>query len=370
MRGTLLLAYASLLVLALADNARMPLFPSILRDLELGDGVGSLLFSCGSAGQIAGSLLGGRVIAGRDARGLLAAALLLVALGTALVAGAREVPFLLLGSAVYGLGAGGVVLAQNLMVERACGPAVRRRAFAGLHAMYALSSLLAPILVAGLRARGWEWRPSLLLVALPALLLMLATPLARAQAAPSLAGRPAPRSPLRPRLLVGGMVALYVFAEVALSSRLPLLFERMGRTPDEGAWALAAFFACLLLGRTLAALVAIPLSNRRLLLGSLLVALGLYVPGLLLQPWLLPLVALPLAPFFPVSMDLVAEELRDDVPGALATLMALVSIALVVGQFLLGALSDRVDLRVALLLGPAALTGAVALALASRPRAG
>lgn len=348
----------------------MPLFADLLRELRLSDAAGSLLFSSGSAGQVLGGLLGGWLLGRRQARGVLGWALLVVSAGTALVACAPSLPLLLAGAALYGLGAGVVTTAQNLIVERVTSGAARRRAFAGLHAMYALASLLAPLVAVALREGSGGWRGALLAAGLPALLLALATPLAPRVPLPAEPPRllPGARSRLRARLPLGGLIAAYVLAELCLSTRLPLLFERQGATPALAAGALSAFFACLLVGRLLAGLVPLPLGNRPLLLASATLALALNLAGLLVEPWLLPLVALPMAPFFPLAMDLLAEELPHDVPGALGTVMAMVSLVLVLGQPALGALSDAFGLRAALFMGPAALGMALVLLARGAPK--
>lgn len=358
-------------MLAWADNARMPLFADVLRDLELSDAVGSLLFSCGSGGQILGSLAGGRLLQRREARGLLGVALVVVAAGTALVALAPAFPLLLLGALIYGLGCGVVVTAQNLIVERETPPGARRRAFAGLHAMYALASLLAPLAAVALREQS-GWRVALLCAGLPSLGLALLAPLSPRVPPRAPSGVGGPAGPLRPRLLIGALVAAYVLAELSLSTRLPLLFQRQGAAPQVAAGALSLFFACLLLGRVASSLITWPLANRPLLVASAGSALLLYLGGLLVEPWLLPLTALPMAPFFPTAMALLAEELPDELPAALGTLMALVSVALVLGQVALGALTDALGLRAALGLGPAALAVTLLLLLATgrRPERG
>lgn len=358
----LALAYASLFALGMSDNARGALFPELLVDLRLGDAAGSLLFAITSAGVIVGSLASRRALDRLGARALLQLSLLTMGAGLLALAAAEGLPSLLATSTLFGVGLGGVALAQNMMVEQSAPPELRRRAFAGLHAMYALSSLLAPLAVAAVYRAGGSWRSGLACLA-PVSLLVLAAgwavrplPTRPRRAAPGASASPGAEAPLGlgPWLIAfatGGAVV----AELLLSTRLPLLLQREGLGPEPAKLYLSAFFACLLGGRLLVTLVPLRLGNRALLTISASGALALFVAGLGYEPRLLPAVALFLAPFFPVATDLLAEEHREQLDRGISLTMACVSSLLIPAHIGVGALSEVVGLRRALAIGPAAL---------------
>ncbi|MGE0708449.1 MAG: sugar MFS transporter [Planctomycetota bacterium] len=357
-------SYASLFALGMTDNARGPLLGDLQRGLELGDGGGSLLFATTSVGVIAGSLAARRLLRRWPARRVLQVALLVLAAGLAGTAGATGLASLLPASLCFGLGGGVLSLAQNLMVEQSAPAWLRRRAFAGLHAMYGVASLLAPLVAAAGLHLGSSWRGCLLgLAVVPLVIAALsglapaAPPPRRAQAHPD--GAPLGLGPWLVALATGCCVV----AELLLSTRLPLLLEREGLSPDAAKQHLSGFFACLLAARLFVTFVPVPLSNRRFLLLCAGAALGLFAFGLSAAPRLLPLTALAIGPMFPVAAELLAEEYSDRLEAALSALVATCSVLLVAANLAVGWLCEEVSLRGALVLGPAALGLTLALLL-------
>lgn len=362
-------AYASLFVLGLSDNSRGPLFPQILADLALSDAAGSWMFGVTSAGLIAGSLGLRPVVTRYSARVVLQGSLLGMGAALASMGLAPELWSLLAASLALGVALGGLALAQNLMVEQAVPQPLQRRAFSGLHSMYGVASLLAPLLIALSEHAGLSWRRALMLLALPSLALAGATQLlARGERGPGAPARvPAPLGPLGwGPLTVAGMTGSCVVAELLLSTRIPLLLRREGLAPEVADLYLSAFFACLLAGRL--GVTFLPLqriSSRALLTCSALGGLALFSLGLWREPRLLPLVALFVAPFFPVATSLLAEEYPGRLERSMSVLMAWTSLLLTLAHGGVGWLSEAVGLRAALWIGPASLVACLALLLAN-----
>ena len=356
----LALAYASLFALGMSDNSRGAIFPELLADLRLGDTAGSLLFAITSAGVIAGSLGSRRLLARLGVRTLLQASLLVMGLGLLALAGVGGLPGLLVVSLIFGVGLGGLALSQNMMVEQSAPPELRRRAFSGLHAMYAVSSLLAPLAVAAVYRAGGSWRSVLATLGPVSFLVLIAAwgvraPQGRAPARPAgaeeAAATPLGLGPWLIAFATGGAVV----AELLISTRLPLLLQREGLAPEPAKLYLSAFFACLLGGRLFVTVVPLRLGNRALLTISAAGALLFFAAGLGYEPRLLPLVALFLAPFFPVATDLLAEEHLEHLDRGISLTMACVSLLLIPAHIGVGALSEVIGLRRALAIGPAAL---------------
>jgi fucose permease len=202
------------------------------------------------------------------------------------------------------------------------------------------------------------------LLALPPLLLLIGS--SRVRSLPPPQGEAA-RAPLGVTLLVSLMTGLYVVGELIVSTRLPLLIEREGRSELWGDAALSAFFLCLLASRLGFGLARVPLSNRLMLALCLVGSALITALGVLVEPLVLPLAALTMGPFFPTAVDLLAEEIPDALEGALGILFAVVSLLVALAHIGVGVLSDAVGLRWALAVCPTALVLALlVLALLSR----
>jgi fucose permease len=340
----------------MTDNARPPLFQDILEDLRLSDTLGGLMFAATSGGVVIGSLGFARIARRSSALRALQASLLLAAVGAGLTGLATNLGILVGAAAVFGVAFGGIGLSHNLMVDQGSPPRLRRRLLSGLHAFYALASLLAPLAVIGLERAGFGWRGTLALFAVPLAALAVGT-----VPAPTLPPPPEPEGGggLRGhRLRVGAvalMVACCVVAELLISTRLPLLLERGGVAPDQAKLGLSGFFACLLASRVGFGLVPLRLSNPAVLALSGGGSLALFASGLLVNPWLLPLVGFSVGPFFPVAVDLLSDEVPGQLDRALGAVFAGISVLLVGAHVGVGALSDAVGLRQAMAVGPISL---------------
>ncbi len=378
--GLIAAAYASLFALGIADNARGPLFPEILRDLDLGDAAGSWMFGVTSAGVIVGSLLLRPLLRYVTPRRLLQLSLLGLGLGLIGLGQSGSLTHLLGASLVMGVALGGLALGQNLLVQEATPLPLQRRAFSGLHSMYGVASLLAPLAVTLSARAGLDWRQALLWLALPCALVAIGTQFGRdGVPAEPLEAEPLEREPLereppadgpleeharppmnmvlRGRLwTIAGMTGCCVVAELLLSTRIPLLLRRAGVPRETADLYLSAFFACLLAGRLVVTFVPFRgVANRTLLSISTAASLGLFALGVAVEPRLLPLVALTLAPCFPVATALLAEEHPALMERGMSLLMAVTSFLLVVAHVGVGYLSEEITLRSALWLGPIAL---------------
>lgn len=355
MRWSLVLAaFASLFVLGTLDNARGPLFPDILAGLDLKDAKGGLLFTVSSAGSAAGSLLGRHALRIRTAAWALRAGLAIVAVGALLHAVATSFEVLLAGSIGLGAGLGLVSLVQARLIEEGAPPDLRRRAFAGLHSMYGLSSLLAPQLVGLILGGGHDWnRAFLLLASLPVGLFVLVIPLRSAAPAPTARdakdAAPAPLAEALASLALASCVA----CELALSSRLVLHLQRLGWTPDQARAALSWFFGLLLLGRATLGLVPIGLSHRAVLGLSAASTLVATLVGLLVHPLGLLLAGLTIAPFFPTMQARMKDDFPDRFDRVMSTALATLGVTVMATHALVGLLSDALDLRRALFVSPA-----------------
>ena len=367
--GAIAAAYALLFAMGLVDNARGPAFPDILEHFRLTSTAGSLMFAAASVGSVIVSWTGRRWLvrfgAGAAAR-FFAGLLAVSSLGLGAVGFTRcGLPGLIGASLLLGLGATGCSVAANALVLEGSAPGQQRRILSGLHAMYGASSLLAPLAV-GFGARlGLDWRLAFVCLAgIPLVAGMIALGArTKARLPEAAAEKPGIPAGARSRAIAAcAMLALYVAAEVSLSTRLPLLVERHFRESGEtAALYLSGFFALLLAGRLAFAVWSFPGSNSLWLAASAAVSLVAYLFGLFVHPLGLVLCGLTMSVFFPFAVAWLKESFGADGERMVASAIAAVGVALVAMHFGVGALTDAVGIRNALLVGPACLAGALVL---------
>ena len=373
--GAVVTAYAVLFAMGLADNARGPAYPRILQHFGIAASVGSFMFTAASVGSVLVSWTGRtwltRFGAAKAVR-VFAAILSAACVGMGLVGFSRAGVAGLVGvSLAFGVGATGCSMCANSLVADGGDPAHRRRLLSGLHSTYGASSLLAPIVVAACGRLGLDWRCSFFALAAAPFLAGAVAVIARpadAIRAPSLPAPPAASPPGAGVPKTCLVLALYVAAEIAISTRLPLLAERhFGWGRDAAALCLSAFFALLLAGRLAFALLHFRVASARLLVLSAGVSLAAYLVGLFVHPAGLAACGLTMSFFFPTAIDWIRAEHGDGWQRVLASAVAAVGVALVVMHFAVGVLTDVVGIRDALLVGPACLV-ALLLLLARQRR--
>jgi fucose permease len=283
--------------------------------------------------------------------------LVIASLGLYMTAKTQSLWVLLIASLIYGTGAGGLGLIQNIMVKQGASPHRRRQALAGLHSIYGLASLMAPLGVRALASVSFDWREILIIFAVIPIIMSIMLFRVRPVTSTEDTAKPQPVSLLfrYRQLKIGMVVGGAVTAELAISTRLVALLERSGYEPDAAALGLVAFFLCLLIGRLSCSVADNPLSNRTLLYLSASLSIVFFVLGLTISPLLLPLVALPLGPFVPVIFDLIANEFPDHFEGTLAFSMVVVSTMLVISHQLIGLFTDIWTMNNALFWGACTL---------------
>jgi FHS family glucose/mannose:H+ symporter-like MFS transporter len=381
----LTLSYLCLFVFGLADNARGPTFPDMLADFALSDSLGSLVFLVASAASLANNLLSFFWLKRLGPVGALRFYSLVQALGVLMMGLARSYEGLVAASVVYGASSGALGIVVNLLAAGAVGPARRRQALSGLHCMYGVSSLLAPLLVSRIYAGGEGWPTVFLwLAAGPALVAVLSllrkggASHRRVEqetidgAALGLVGvHGHVRERKRPRaaaIFFGSFLTLYVVAEVLVSTRLVLFARRaLNYSPEEANLLLSAFFLALFCGRLLFAIVSFPFSNAHVLMLSAVSSLIAFVIGLTVHPLGLAVCGFTMSMFYPCAIALVSEDVGSHSEYATSWALTLQSCGLMVMHFGVGAVSDSFGIAQALWLGPMSLI-LVILLMALRPR--
>lgn len=368
MSALIVLAYLSLLTLGLADNIRGPFFLEILKDLHLNGTSGSLFFAVVNLIACVGSWYSHRLLKGRDPLALLALANLIFALGFAGISQASHLGWMLVFCGIFGWSYGTLNVLQNVIVCEAAAPDQRRRLLNGLQSMYGLAALSAPLTATLGRLAGYDWRQVFLALSFIPLLMTFFSWRHRGEV-------PAPSSETESLAPAWGtsdkwacaglslLMALYLWGELSISTRLVLwLRSTKAFTAEAADSQLALFFALLLGGRlTLALLPLRNVANRTILLFSMISSAFVYALGLAYWPLLLSLAGLTLAPFYPVLMDQIAVRFKERAGRAMGIIIAVGNLSIVSMHVCIGVLTDEWGLSAALICGPAALLIAATL---------
>lgn len=233
------------------------LVPSLIRQIEpafdqTDAGVGVYFFVT-ALGSVAGSIGGGLLTERLGRRVVLTAAVLLLALGMALLATVPTWALFLVAALPFGIGLGGIDGGMNGLVLDLY-PAGRGRALNLLHLCFSLGALASPLVVGRVVDAGATWESVVLAsaiasVPLAILFAVVRLPSGRHEHAP---GSSAVRTGLAlPLVLLAVAIACYVGSEIGVSNWLVRYLEAASLTLATSA--LALFWGCLALGRLVSA---------------------------------------------------------------------------------------------------------------------
>lgn len=357
------LSYISLLLLGWLDMGRSPFFPDVIQDLSLNPIQGSLFFAVTSLISYFIGFYNDGLLKKMSSLRMLQIGSVILGVGYFLISRAPSFPVLLCGSAVFGVGYGVLSFVQNVIIQEWAPSAIRRRLFVGLHSMFGMAALLAPLSASAFISFGWNWRGTFLfLSALPVILAFASLKWFRhppkkdhSQDVP-VTGHDLSRLALWGAAL---SVAFHMFGEIGVETRLVLLLRSVyGETPERANMYLAIFFMLYLAARVVFALLDFRhLSNKWVMIASASGSTVILVLSLLTHhPHWMIFSGLTMAPFYPVGMNFLAEAFgAKHAARALSFGVALCSLTTVVLHFVLGILTDLLGLEKALWLAPAGL---------------
>lgn len=345
----IVLAYASLFILGGIDNIRGPLFPSMLAEMKISDFAGSWFFAVAALLAFGGGF-GCRFTVKRIGLYLhLRLALLTLSVSVALIGLGHQFWIMMVGSAGLGLSMGVIGVVQNLLIIQGSTPGNMRRLLSGLHSMYGMASLLAPIVVAGLFKFNVPWRWAfggfsvLPLLLVPFTFILDLKPITDNKEG-LVAG---PNKKWLPAVFCV-MLGSYVACEIMVSSRLALYMLRVyGKTEQQSSLYVAFFFLFLFLGRSLFASIPVVFSNRNMLIYSALLSVVTILCGLLWHPLFLGVSAFFMAPFFPVALAYAYELFASGSEKVISLAISLMSLFVLLMHGLIGLISDHYSIHVA-----------------------
>lgn len=352
------ISYASLFVFGISDNIRGPLFPEILKEFNLSDSVGSLMFALSSLSGFVASHFARKLLRKFDRRSILQGACL--SLTCALVGLSLSPNFytFLAFSVLFGLSSGLIGLIPNVLVPLGATVEKKQQLLSGLHAMYGIASLLAPMLVAALGFFTGNWRYTFAITALAPLTLFFyslhkshhphhAKPKRTAEE-----HKASKKVNFKPQVFLAFMVSFAVAAEIMMSSRLALYMRRVWNYDLEtSSLYVTYFFISLLLGRLLFTGIKLKRTilfqlSACLVLTAFMIGLGLFV-----HPLFLVAAGFTIAPFYPLAISFISEEFPKDLDTAVSYMMATDSMMLALMHVLIGQLSDSFGIHHAMFAG-------------------
>lgn len=366
----LLLAYISLFGLGLADNIRGPVFPELLSQFSLTNSQGSLFFVLGSLAGMFNNLLTDRWLNRWGVMGSLRRYLLLLSAGCVTIALANTIEVVWLGIVMIGASFGGLGVTQNLLAVHGSSKARRTQALSGLHTMYALASLLAPITVSFSYLLQWKWNQTFFVAAAIPFLVLLWSFTEKTSPRLNLEHEDEGKSTLglKPLFWIATFVSLYVNAEILVSSRLVQYVRAYeSYSPKQANDLLAGFFVALLAGRLLLTILRVPVKNSTLLVSSMTLAAFTMCLAIFIDPLWFIACGFAMSASFPCAIAYASETFGAHTARVMAWIFTGNYVGLIVMQLAVGAISDALGLRHALILGPLFLVVGLAILL-RKPR--
>jgi MFS transporter, FHS family, glucose/mannose:H+ symporter len=368
--GYIVLAYLSLFALGISDNIRGPLFPEILKAFQVSDTTGASYYAISSFCGFLGSL-GVRFLLRRWSRvHTLQFSLVLMAVGLIGMGSVTTFGWMLFFAAIFGASLGIVGVVQNVLVSVGSLPEKRQQMLAGLHSNYGLASVLAPLVVAVFSAWLGSWRYVFYVVSMVPIALLTGSFFWRDRGTSVRSSSISALTPPPPQtrkehlgqIFLAVTLAFYVLAEIMVSSRLPLFVRReLGMDLQQSSYYLTGFFFFLLAGRLLFTFVHFKFPLRNMLGFFLLTSMLSCAIGLQGYPFFLALAGLFMAPFYPLAVLYTAGYYEKNMDSAVSYSMAIQSFFTVCMHGLVGYLTERYGISMALWVGPLALAFSFAM---------
>jgi|GEM_PF-1114862 len=354
--GYILVAYASMLCYGLLDNSRGPAYPYILDRFQVSNQAGSMLFAIASfAGLIMISF--GRAWLGRIGElGGQRLFLFLMFFGASITGIADRMggfPLLLCGSFILGLGLGGSTLSTNILVAFGTSASSSRRVFSGLHSMYGIASITAPLLFAVSIKAGIPWSTVIIAFSFTPLLVLVASSRTSQFAHEPEKSRKPDGISAWTRSRVGLIVSFYVAGEIVLSSRMVFyLSKESGMNPADASYYLGLFFTLLLTGRLLFSSFHFRWSSFAIMLTSIVSSILLFILGIALHPMMLSMCGFSMSFYFPCAMDWISKRYGTNAGYMMTSVMASVAALSILMHWGVGTVADIAGARTSISLGP------------------
>ena len=350
----IIISYAALFVFGITDNIRGPLFPEILKTFKVSDAAGSLMFALGSLSGFFASRFARELLYHFNRKIILQYACLALSLSIIGLSLAKDFYLFLCLSVLFGVSSGVIGLIPNILVPLGASPTKKQQLLSGLHSMYGIASLLAPLFVATVNSFSGDWRTTYLLSAIFPFLLFLyclhpshqahhKKPSSKVESRKNLN-----KKNLWPQLGMALILSFTVAAEVLISSRLALYTRReLNFSLDESSFYVSFFFVALLLGRLLFTFKKFQAPLFWQIFSCQLLTIVCIALGLNIRIEFLALSGFFVAPVYPLMIALISSEFPTDLDSAISTMMATDSTMLAIMHLTVGRLTDLFGIHLA-----------------------
>ena len=373
----ILLPYFSLLAMGFVDNIRGSLLLEFTEDLGFTDVQASLLFAVPTFFVFFGCQVSNFLLSRTNIHPLrsLSFALLVVGFGFFFLSNVTDILSLVLSGTFFGIGLGMLGVLQNVNIHIGSSEKSRRRFLSGLHSMYALSALCAPIFIKYIFSWDWVWRKGFFLASLLPIvmgflfLFFLILKKEKRREGEGLEkkdvlGKVRGRSPdYLHYIYMGVAISFYLGCELAVGTRLILYVRRYTESTAEfSTYYLILFFALLFLGRVLFLFIdSMRWRNESIWFWCAVSTTLLLVFGLCFSPWWISLSGLTMGPLFAVSIDYTFEVFKERASEAVSYVIGISFLLVFPIHYMIGKLSDMFGLRLALVMVPFLLISALVM---------
>lgn len=361
--SSLLLAYASLGLFGYCDNIRGPVFVQLMQDYGVTNRLGSLFFALTSLVFTWSALMSPHWLSRWGSFRLFSVMLLLAALSQLVFAISPVYALTLGGAIIMGLAFGALSVMQNVWVIESSPPRWSRALMNGLHAQYALASVLAPMSASIVLQLGWSYRSVffigfILLTGLWFIKFLWPRPAEIHPSSAVIADHwPWWRRwffPLEVKmsfLPLSLALSFYVAAEVLLSSRLSQYLQmEQGMGAEQAGILVSGFFLCLLLGRIFFSLYTPAWPALRFIFTMLVAAISVLSVGLFWHHYLLIGLGFILSPLYAYFMIYAGQRFKENIAQVTALCICISGLLLVTMNGLVGWVSDTWGIRPAMFL--------------------
>jgi MFS transporter, FHS family, glucose/mannose:H+ symporter len=351
-KSYIMLAYSSLFILGFVDNARGPFYPEFLSSFNLLDSQGSYIFSFSSLSSFVASFFAKKWLERfglflSDRIFLIIQALSILIFGLSGLY--QSFPLMLLASVLFGAAIGGLGVCNNLLVAKGSDPIRLRQFFSGLHSMYGLASIIAPMIAGWVLAQRWPWHNFFLSVSLLALLPLIYSFRVINNVDEKSHDRKIQSANWRLSLLIATFSGFYVASEIVISSRLVIYLQTHLQTDKVlSANYLMYFFIFLLTGRVLVSIRAWRVQNITLLNISVIASILFMLLGLYAHPFFLALTGLSMSYFFPCATSYISSKFPAVFEDIMTKVMIGINLNLFFMHWLFGQISTAYNIQMAM----------------------
>lgn len=356
----IIVSYLALIVFGITDNIRGPLFSLILKEFTVSDSIGSYFFSLSSISSFLMGLFSLYFFKRYKKKNLFLISGFGLLATLIFFSYASNFFMIMVGSLMFGLFAGLLGLLPNVLVPSATTIGKRQQVLAGLHSMYGISSLFAPIFVAMLVNYFHSWRDVFKYSSIFAIILIVylffidASLFEQKFEEHSVEGSHLQNGqhPYLKNFIFAPILSFAVMTEVMISSRLSLFLFREGHFSfSDASIGLTYFFIALLSGRLLFTFIKFPFSLIQQVTFLEILTILFILSGIYLHPYFLIVAGFSIAPVYPLIAAIIAQEFKGHLDRAMTICVSSNSLLLAFMHVFVGKITDLFGLKQAMLFG-------------------